>query len=197
MEVQLIDRHDDLCDALRRRLISAATAAAAGHGYCHGELTVLVTDDAEIHTINQKHLGHDYPTDVISFGYAADQNRQTLQGELVVSRQRAVDESTRRGIAADDELTLYVIHGVLHIAGLDDTDEASAAGMRAAEHQTLTTLGYTPEATQQIVGTPWHRRPACVGEGAEEGGMESQHRRDADTTKGEHRRDAYATGGDS
>lgn len=146
-----------LTTAERSSTIAAAIAAAADQGFIGGEITVLITDDAAIHDINRRHLDHDYPTDVISFGYASDPDAGTLEGELVVSREMAAREAAARGIDPFAEMILYVVHGTLHIAGLDDTDTGSAAQMRAAERRVLVKLGYAPEIADRIVGAT----PTC------------------------------------
>ncbi len=60
-----IDTNDDLHAAICR----AVRQAAQYRGFGRGSIGVLITDDETIHEINARHLSHDYPTDVISFGY--------------------------------------------------------------------------------------------------------------------------------
>ena len=117
----------------------AARYAAVHQGFDRGEIGVRITDDETIRQINAKHLSHDYATDVISFGYSAEDS--TLQGELIASIDTARVRSTELGWAADYELALYVVHGVLHIAGLDDHDDADRAEMRRCESEVMTSLG--------------------------------------------------------
>ncbi len=123
-------------------LISQAARAAALHrGFSHGEIGVRITDDETIRQINAKHLGHDYATDVISFGYSAEDS--TLQGELVASVDTARTRSIELGWSIDHELALYVVHGVLHIAGLDDHSDEDRAEMRRCETEVMKSLGMT------------------------------------------------------
>ena len=98
------------------------------------ELSVALVDDAAIAAINQQFLHHAGPTDVISF------NLGDGLGEIVVSAERAVivARKLRRPPAA--ELALYLVHGLLHLAGLDDHTPAQRRAMRAAERRVLRQL---------------------------------------------------------
>lgn len=146
-----IDRQKFAID--EKIIVDAVTMAARDQGYFAGCVGILIADDDEIHRINREHLDHDYPTDVISFAYAADEHTGWIEGELVVSGDTAKRESESRNIAAVDELLLYVIHGALHIGGLDDTDDASRREMRAAERRVLISCGYDAGQADRIVGT--------------------------------------------
>ncbi len=117
----------------------AATSAAQWRGFGTGEIGIRVTDDATIHQINRKHLGHDYPTDVISFGYHADAPR--IEGELIVSVDTASRRASELGWNADHELLLYIVHGVLHLTGMDDHSPDDRSAMRMAEEGVMLKLG--------------------------------------------------------
>ncbi|EMI15819.1 protein belonging to Uncharacterized protein family UPF0054 [Rhodopirellula maiorica SM1] len=121
------------------RIRSAVTHASAFRGYSHGEIGVRVTNDAEIRQINARHLDHDYETDVISFAYADEP--PTLEGELVVSLETAQRVADRVGWSVENELLLYVVHGTLHIAGMDDLEDDVRQAMRDAECQVMQSLG--------------------------------------------------------
>lgn len=129
----------DLCLATLTR---AAQLAASFRHYDQGQLGIRICDDAEIRQINRRHLQHDYATDVISFGYT-DQP-PCVEGELVVSWETASrTAASLPGWSVQNELVLYVVHGVLHICAMDDQDPVGRAAMRAAELAVLTQLGIT------------------------------------------------------
>ena len=135
------------------------------------EITVAVVDDAVIHRVNRDHLAHDFPTDVISFVYescpsgearlrtsatqrspgpACDLPRSagsSLEGELVVSMETALRVASEYGWKPLDELTLYLVHGTLHICGYDDTNSEEEAIMRNREQEILKIWGLTPHYT--------------------------------------------------
>ena len=104
-----------------------------------GSIELRLTDNETIQAINRHVLGHDYPTDVISFGYS--NQPPLLSGEMVVSVELAMDKAEELGWSAASELLLYVVHGTLHICGMDDQQAGDRAEMRSAEKQILTALG--------------------------------------------------------
>jgi probable rRNA maturation factor len=122
-----------------RRIVDAVEVAARSRGFRCGQIGVRITDDAAIHEINLRYLSHDYPTDVISFPYS--ESTDQIEGELVASVESAEQHASDAGWDTASELLLYVIHGVLHIGGMDDHDEADRADMRRAERNVLTRLG--------------------------------------------------------
>jgi probable rRNA maturation factor len=119
--------------ALARRML-------AGEGIARGSLSIALVDDATIRVVNRRHLGHDWPTDVISFGLSEARDHQ-FAGELVISAERA--ESVARQFALDPraELALYLVHGLLHLFGYDDMNDSDAAEMRRREAEILAREG--------------------------------------------------------
>jgi probable rRNA maturation factor len=107
-----------------------------------GEVSVAIVDAATIHRLNREYLEHNYPTDVISFVYSAEQN--LLEGEIIASADYAAEEAARYGWPAEHELLLYLVHGALHLVGYDDLDPDSAAVMRRREREVLAGFGLNP-----------------------------------------------------
>ena len=139
IRVEIVTDHH-IAPSLGSQLVRAAVAAAAhDQGFRQGNIGVRITDDATIQQINLDHLGHDYPTDVISFDYGSDQ--ETIEGEMVVSAEMAAACAAEFGWPTDHELTLYIVHGTLHIAGLDDLSDSDRKRMRSAEMRVMLSLG--------------------------------------------------------
>ncbi len=92
---------------------------------------MAAVDDRTIHQLNRRYLDHDYPTDVLSF--VLEEGPGTVEGEIIVSGDTAAASAPGYGWPAQDELLLYVIHGMLHLVGYDDKSPADAARMRQAE----------------------------------------------------------------
>ncbi len=90
--------------------------------------SISIVDDETIRQLNRQHLGHDWETDVISFVFESLQQTdgRHVDGELIASLDTARRLSPRAGWNTADELLLYCIHGLLHLAGLDDLDDAAA-----------------------------------------------------------------------
>jgi len=118
-----------------------ATAATVleGEGVREAKVTLAFVDNPHIHRLNKQFLGHDEPTDVLSFPYS-DPGSKKLEGEIVIGYEVAKEYAGDRGHEVNLELQLYVIHGCLHLCGHDDrTDQASRA-MRVKEREYLKRL---------------------------------------------------------
>lgn len=124
------------------RLIDAVRAVLHGANVTSCEVSLTIVDNARMHELNRRHLDHDYPTDVLSFLLGFDGQR--LDGEVIVSADYAAAEAARYGWPAQDELLLYVVHGVLHLVGYDDTTPEAAAQMRQQERVILRGFGLAP-----------------------------------------------------
>jgi len=125
-------------------------------------LSVSLVDNDGIHAINREHLQHDYPTDVISFQleFRFDDSQSDeqgsvrsnrlrssgamIEGEIIASAQMASDMASTGQWTAMNELTLYVIHGLLHICGYDDLSPEEKFLMRSRERVVLQSLGLKP-----------------------------------------------------
>jgi probable rRNA maturation factor len=103
------------------------------------ELSVALVGDSEMAALHERFLGRRSVTDVLSFPYeVAD---EFVSGEIVVNAERAVREAARRPHSAQDELLLYVVHGLLHLLGYDDRRAADRRHMRQREQAVLKAAG--------------------------------------------------------
>jgi probable rRNA maturation factor len=99
-------------------------------------ISIALVDNETILALNQKHLGHDWPTDVISFPLSS-LDEPVLAGELVVSGEMAASTAVELSANPSDELDLYVVHGLLHLCGYDDHADARADQMRQRQEELL------------------------------------------------------------
>jgi probable rRNA maturation factor len=83
----------------------------------------LITDDRELRRLNLSFLGHDYATDVISFPSGLG---GAFLGEIAISAQRAAEQAPEFGHSVADELKILMLHGVLHLLGLDHEKDRGA-----------------------------------------------------------------------
>jgi len=113
----------------------AIRTVAEDYGWKDCDISVALMSDSEICEINSKHLSHDYATDVISFDLSNSDD--FLEGEIIASVETADREASDHGWHGDDELLLYVIHGMLHIIGLKDKSPKETKAMRKAEEYYL------------------------------------------------------------
>ncbi len=123
---------------LSNRAVARAVKAALEHGRRAGaELSVVFADDSTLRGL------HGRTTDVISYDLGEEGGGPA--GELYVSVERAHTVAEKRGVSVERELTLYVVHGVLHLCGFDDRTKRDRERMRAAEGRVLAGLGFPPD----------------------------------------------------
>ncbi len=122
------DRLDFFFDTLCRQ--------RTNHGLS-GELSLAFLSDLELAEIHDEFLDDPSPTDVITF---PGDSESDLAGEICVSVERAEAESLSRGEPFSQELALYLVHGWLHLLGLNDFSDEERREMRRAESETLNFL---------------------------------------------------------
>jgi probable rRNA maturation factor len=130
------------------RLVDAARRVLAGSRFTAATISLAVVDDPTIHDLNRQFLEHDWPTDVLSF--VLDTANGRLNGEVILSADTAANIASEGKWPAADEQLLYVIHGMLHLIGMDDVAEAEAAKMRAAERYYLQECGVAAEVAARM-----------------------------------------------
>ena len=130
-------------DVSRQLLRKAARAVLEGEGIQAATISLAVVDDPTMHQLNREYLKHDYPTDVLSF--VLDRDDSNLEGEIIVSADTAASRCSEFGWSAQDEITLYVVHGLLHLIGFDDHSPADRRRMRAKEQEYLAQLNIMPK----------------------------------------------------
>jgi probable rRNA maturation factor len=108
-------------------------------GCNEAEVTIAILDDKAICELNSKFLNSQTPTDVISFDTSQADSRCF---DLAVNAEMAARQAQSRGHEAEAELALYVLHGLLHNLGFDDTETAKAEKMHKTEDDILQKSGY-------------------------------------------------------
>ena len=119
----------------RRLLRRAVRAVLTEEGIADAEISLAIVDDPTIRDLHRRYLGHDDPTDVISF--VLERTETWLEGEVIVSADTARTAAPRYGCSPAEELLRYVIHGTLHLAGYRDATPRERAMMRAGERKYL------------------------------------------------------------
>ncbi len=124
--------------AIRRRDTSAwIRRVAATYGKRVGEVGYLFCDDEHILQVNREYLQHDYYTDIITFDYCEG---DTLNGDLVISLDTIRTNAEQFGRPYDEELHRVIIHGILHLCGINDKGPGEREQMEAAENRALALL---------------------------------------------------------
>ena len=125
--------------AIRRRDTSAwVKAVAASYGKKVGEIAYIFVDDEEILRVNREYLQHDYYTDIITFDYTEG---DTISGDLFISLDTVRTNAEGLGKDYSDELHRVIIHGILHLCGINDKGPGEREIMEAAEDKALALLG--------------------------------------------------------
>lgn len=99
-------------------------------------LGIVLSDRETVHELNRTYLAHDYPTDVLSFSLA-DEEDGAVDGEVYVDLDTAAERHAEFGASFEDEVFRYVVHGVLHLLGYDDATPEEKAAMHALEDRYL------------------------------------------------------------
>lgn len=107
------------------------------------EVTVVVSDDAQLQQLNRQFLGVDAATDVLSFpaGFIDPDSGAPYLGDVLISYPRAETQASAAGHTVENELQLLVVHGLLHLLGHDHLEEEDKARMWAAQAEILERLG--------------------------------------------------------
>ncbi|MEL7472313.1 MAG: rRNA maturation RNase YbeY [Planctomycetota bacterium] len=158
LEVQDPERR---LDATRRAWLQSHGLAAMEHLGAEGEVAVRVMGDDAMAQAHERFIGFPDPTDVLTFDYRQERGSETgpapsadepLETDILVCLDVAEREANEHGHDAMRELLLYIVHGLLHCMGHDDTDDERAAAMHAKEDEVLRAIGvgavYAPVADQ-------------------------------------------------
>jgi len=103
----------------RQRIRDAATTTLHAEHVRDAMLSITFVGRAAISRLNRRYLGHEGPTDVISFGLARIGKRGAVVGDIYICAEVARENAKRQGIAAGEELLRLVVHGTLHVLGHD------------------------------------------------------------------------------
>ena len=118
----------------KRETTAWIRAVAATYGRKVGEIGYMFVNDEKILEVNREYLGHDYYTDIITFDYDED---DVISGDLVISLDTVRSNAEGLQKDYDEELHRVIIHGVLHLCGINDKGPGEREIMEAAENRAL------------------------------------------------------------
>lgn len=110
---------------------------AATYGRRAGDIAYVFVDDEEILRVNRQYLQHDYYTDIITFDY---DEGDTISGDLIISLDTVRTNAEAVGSTYEEELHRVIIHGILHLCGINDKGPGERELMEAAENRALAML---------------------------------------------------------
>jgi rRNA maturation RNase YbeY len=129
---------------IKRRATTAwIRSVAASYGKRVGDVGYMFVNDEKILEVNRQYLGHDYYTDIITFDY---DEGDVLNGDLVISLDTVRSNAAMLGKDYEEELYRVIIHGVLHLCGINDKGPGEREQMEAAENRALASAPFRARA---------------------------------------------------
>ena len=118
----------------RRETTAWIRQVAQLHGYKVGDVGYLFCNDEKILEVNNEFLGHDYYTDIITFDY---DEGNTINGDIVISLDTVCSNAEKYKKDYDEELHRVMIHGILHLCGINDKGPGEREIMEKEENKAL------------------------------------------------------------
>lgn len=109
-------------------------AVAGDYGRRVGDIAYVFVDDEEILRVNRQFLQHDYYTDIITFD---DSQGSVINGDLFISLDTVRSNAAGLGVTYEQELRRVIIHGILHLCGINDKGPGEREIMEDAENKAL------------------------------------------------------------
>lgn len=104
------------------------------------DISIFLVGEKRIAELNEQYVRHTGPTDVITFDYQDDTRPGWLEGDIFVCVPVAIKQAKEFHVPWQEEILRYVIHGVLHLSGMEDHSEAGYRGMKREEKRLLNLL---------------------------------------------------------
>ena len=124
--------------AIKKREMNAwIKAVAQKYGRRVGDIGYMFVSDEKILEVNRQYLGHDYYTDIITFDY---DEGDRINGDIVISLDTVATNAEQYGKTYEDELHRVIIHGILHLCGINDKGPGEREIMEASENEALAML---------------------------------------------------------
>ena len=146
LEVEIV-RHGDawapaqVTDAVLKQAARATILAAPRLPHGTYQVTIVLTDDAEMRNLNRTWRGKDAATNVLSFPVDDGIGEPGLLGDVVLAYETTLEEARQQNIALQDHVSHLVVHGVLHLLGFDHAEDEAAERMENLERTALASLG--------------------------------------------------------
>ena len=121
----------------KREMNAWIKAVAQKYGRRVGDIGYMFVSDEKILEVNRQYLGHDYYTDIITFDY---DEGDRINGDIVISLDTVATNAEQYGKTYEDELHRVIIHGILHLCGINDKGPGEREIMEAAENEALAML---------------------------------------------------------
>lgn len=121
----------------KRKVTSWIKTVAQKYEKRVGDISYIFCSDEKIIETNQTYLAHDYYTDIITFDYSEN---GVISGDLFISLETVATNAQKFGTHYESELYRVMIHGVLHLCGIEDKSVEARAIMEKSENEALSVL---------------------------------------------------------
>jgi probable rRNA maturation factor len=141
--INIDNQQDFLESALLERAARLTLELESEAVSVNADITIVLTDDAQLHELNREYLGVDAPTDVLSFP-ASETDPETgitYLGDILISIPRATQQAQAAGHPMEAEVQLLVVHGTLHLLGYDHAEAEEKDRMWKAQAEVMSRLG--------------------------------------------------------
>jgi rRNA maturation RNase YbeY len=129
---------NDRIPPIKKRIINKwVTSVAKSYGKKIGEIAYIFCSEERILEINKQYLHHDYYTDIITFDYSED---NIISGDIFVCTDTIKSNSEKYSVIYSEELHRVLIHGILHLCGIDDKSPDERRIMEINENKALSIL---------------------------------------------------------
>lgn len=118
----------------KRETANWIKSVAKSYGKQTGDIFYLFCTDEKILEVNRQYLQHDFYTDIITFDYSEGDR---ISGDIFISLDTVLSNSIQYDTDFHEELYRVIIHGILHLCGINDKSEAEQKQMKEAEEKAL------------------------------------------------------------
>jgi len=152
--VEVLPKYAEIIDKCCELICNTVTEGKILNNFSHIELSIVLCDDAFIHTLNHEYREKDAATNVLSFaGLSEDEHERYLKnaervpeqpfllGEVYIAFETVKSEAETAGIVLEDHFTHMIVHGILHLLGYDHIKDDEAEVMESLETKLLTHVG--------------------------------------------------------
>lgn len=141
----IIEQIENLAPTIPVEVVEKAALAALAHQSAPAdvELTIVLSNDAQLRELNLQWMGIDAPTDVLSFpsDETDPETGSRYLGDILISVETAARQAAHAGHSVEAEVQLLTVHGILHLLGHDHAEDEEKAAMWAAQAEILDVLG--------------------------------------------------------
>jgi len=138
--IRFVSEYPTFLPKHRLKLRPWLVQTAKGYGFTCRDITYQFVTDDELLEINKQYLQHDFFTDIITFDNREEPGKGPIEADIFISIDRVQENAKIYSVAEEHELQRVLVHGLLHLCGLQDKTKQDEKEMREAEEKALLQL---------------------------------------------------------